>query len=65
LNIVAIFFGLPDVELTIFEMCNHLAVLPVAVSHDIPRARGSPLETVYRHAQKLFSMNPRCSLLTE
>jgi hypothetical protein len=58
--IVAIFW-LPAVELNFFDMCHRLAVLPVVVSHDIQRAGGSPLESAYRHAQKLFSIVHRCS----
>jgi hypothetical protein len=49
LDIVAIFW-LPIVELNIFDMCDHLAVLPVVVSPDIQRAGCSLFEIVYRHA---------------
>jgi hypothetical protein len=60
------FFGLPAVELNIFDMCDLLAVLPVVVSHDIQRACAAPpLETVYRHTQKLFSIAHRSSRLRE
>jgi hypothetical protein len=49
LDIVAIFWLL-IVELNIFDMCDHLAVLPVVVSRDIQRAGCSLFEIVYRHA---------------
>jgi hypothetical protein len=65
---IAVIFWLPAVELNILDMCDHLTVLPVVVSHDIQRASGSLFETVYRvyrHDQKLFSMNRRCSSLRE
>jgi hypothetical protein len=54
LDIVAIFW-LPAVELNIFDMCDHLAVLPVVVSRDVQLAGGSLFESVYCHAQKLVS----------
>jgi hypothetical protein len=49
-------FWLPAVELTIFDMCYDLSVLPVVVSRDIERAGGSPFESLYRRAQKHFSI---------
>jgi hypothetical protein len=60
LAIVAIFW-LPAVELNIFAICDHLAVLPVVASRDIQRPVASPFESVYRQAQKLFSIILRCS----
>jgi hypothetical protein len=55
LHIVAIFW-LSAVELDIFDMCDHLVVLPLVVSRDIQRFGGSPFQSVNCHAQKLFSI---------
>jgi hypothetical protein len=57
LDIVAIFWlPLPDVELNIFDMCDHLAVLPVVVSCDIQRQGGSPFQSFYCRDQKVFTI---------
>jgi hypothetical protein len=59
LNIVAIFW-LPAAELHIFDMCDHLAVLPVVMSRDIVPHGGSPFQNIYRRDQKAFSIGLGC-----
>jgi hypothetical protein len=62
LDIVAIFW-LPAVELNVFDMCDHLAVLPVVMPRDMQRHSGSPFQIIYRRHQKVFSIGLGCSLL--
>jgi hypothetical protein len=56
LDVVAIFW-LPAVELNIFDMCDHLAVLPVVMPRDMQRHGGSPCQRIYRRDQKVISIS--------
>jgi hypothetical protein len=60
LNIVAIFW-LPAVELNIFDVCGHLAVLPVVMPRDVQRHGSSPCQRIYRRDQKVTSIGLGCS----